>query len=300
MKRGLIFTVLLAIAGVSAYGDQQEDDCSLRAEGIRTWEAPHYDIVGLTAIANYDPGSHRCYVQIRGMSSGSYRNVLYDGHSRQELASAVSFTKTPTDSYGVIGTSAERGLAAYEKAQAFITARMQALGTDIGNHPPAGSASAPPPFGSPGTPTGCSVPYRKYSGHIPRPQLPVRLSYGGQTIRTVALIDSGADDTVFPLSYASRLGINLANLPATETIGVGGLSLTYHAAVTVSVTFCGHEYSYPSMVAFIAGDHELLGQSGFLDHFRITLDRTKQKFGIWSVDIQPDAASQSPSGFLAR
>jgi hypothetical protein len=81
----------------------------------------------------------------------------------------------------------------------------------------------------------CTVPYRKASdGGMARPQLPVRLSYGPQTINAVALVDSGADDTVFPLSYAGRLGIDLSGLPATETAGVGSEhNLTYRATVVV-------------------------------------------------------------------
>jgi hypothetical protein len=117
-------------------------------------------------------------------------------------------------------------------------------------------------------------------------------------IHTTALVDSGADDTVFPVSYAKALGIDLTSLPVTETRGVGAQrNITYRATVTLGIIFCGHEYSYRSAVAFIAGDSELLGQSGFLDHFRVTLDRTKKQFVIQSVDIQADAASQSPAEF---
>jgi hypothetical protein len=144
----------------------------------------------------------------------------------------------------------------------------------------------------------CTVPYHANSGNLPRPQLPVRITAGGQTIHTTALVDSGADDTVFPVSYAKALGIDLTSLPVTETRGVGTQhNITYHATVTLGIIFCGHEYSYRSAVAFIAGDSELLGQSGFLDHFRVTLDRTKKQFVIQSVDIQADAASQSPAEF---
>jgi hypothetical protein len=188
------------------------------------------------------------------------------------------------------------------------------------NPPPANNTpGGPPPPGSPRSTQGCTVPYRKYSDNLARPQLPVRLNYvprapgkdlgsgwslendtapPPRSLNTVALVDSGADDTAVPLSDARRLGIDLSSLPVTESAGVGNEhNLTYHATVTITVTFCGHEYSYPSKVAFIAGDSSLLGQAGFLDHFRVTLDRTKKQFLIQSVDIQADRAGQSPAEF---
>jgi hypothetical protein len=173
------------------------------------------------------------------------------------------------------------------------------MGADEMKPPPAQRQNLtppPPPSGSPRSTQGCTVSYSKYLDERARPQLPVRLNYGLQAMSTVALVDSGADDSVFPLSDARRLGIDLSDLPVTETAGVGNEhNLTYHAIVTVTVTFCGHQYSYPSSVAFISGNSSLLGQAGFLDHFRVTFDRAKKEFEIRSKDIQPDVAATGVS-----
>jgi hypothetical protein len=142
----------------------------------------------------------------------------------------------------------------------------------------------------------CVVPYSSdgSSDSISRPQIPVRLSYKNRSVSASALVDSGADLTTFPVSFAKTLGVDLTDAPKTETVGVGEKhNLTYRAIVNLTVILCGHEYTYSGYVGFIDDDEaSLLGQLGFLDHFRVTLDRSQQKLTIGSKPVESVQSSE--------
>jgi hypothetical protein len=144
---------------------------------------------------------------------------------------------------------------------------------------------------------GCTVAYRKDADGTARPLLPVQLTNGIYSVNTVALVDSGADRVAFPLSYARRLGIDVSGLEPSETAGVGNAHiLTYHAMVDLTPSFCGQEYQYPSLVAFVAGDSSLLGQAGFFDHFQVAFDRAKSELEIGPKTIPPAGVPPPPRG----
>lgn len=55
----------------------------------------------------------------------------------------------------------------------------------------------------------------------PRPLIMVTLLTSVGTIVREALLDNGADDTVFPESAAHKLGLDLTHAPVGEAMGVG-------------------------------------------------------------------------------
>ncbi len=108
-----------------------------------------------------------------------------------------------------------------------------------------------------------------------RPLIPVRLSAGRKSARLLALIDSGADNTIFNMQVAEMLGLRLGNAPVDSFCGTSGQEQTArYRRLTIRVA----AISYRAMVGFaelpfdVAG---ILGQGGFFDHFAVELDQTR-------------------------
>lgn len=106
-----------------------------------------------------------------------------------------------------------------------------------------------------------------------RPVIPVRLSYKYSAVNIPALIDSGADFNVFPLSIAKDLGLNLNMDKPIMFSGVGEKSqkLTGYLTVLDLMIFNkGESISFSTPVVFTndipANGFSLLGEIGFFDH----------------------------------
>ena len=83
-------------------------------------------------------------------------------------------------------------------------------------------------------------------------------------------VDCGSDDTIFPMSLARKLGIDLTGAPQGEAHPVGGTIIPYvYAAVTLRVSDGVETYEWQATVGFIDLPLRwvLLGHAGFLDFF---------------------------------
>jgi TonB family protein len=132
-------------------------------------------------------------------------------------------------------------------------------------------------------PTSCTVSYSGPGDGLPRPMLAVRLLNGTHSIGGTAVVDSGADQVVFPLAYARALGLDLSVLDTSKIHGVGGSSLVYSANIRLGVGLCGQWQFYSATVGFSAGVDDvggLLGQQGFLDRFEVAFDRAHNQFSV--------------------
>lgn len=108
-----------------------------------------------------------------------------------------------------------------------------------------------------------------------RPLIPVTLSTGRKSARLLALIDSGADNTIFNTQVAAMLGLRLDNAPTDSFCGTSGHEQkARYRRLTIRVG----PVSYRILVGFaelpidVAG---ILGQDGFFDRFAVTLDQTR-------------------------
>jgi hypothetical protein len=124
-------------------------------------------------------------------------------------------------------------------------------------------------------------PYR--SGRSPRPVV----SLGGRTVRprplidatligptgskvVTALLDSGADDTVFPEQVAQSIGLDLSNAPRYTVTGVGSPPLVIaYAQISLRLTDGKEFREWPAVVGFTSAQmtHALLGFAGCLQFF---------------------------------
>jgi hypothetical protein len=157
----------------------------------------------------------------------------------------------------------------------------------VASQPSEVAAPAAPALISAGDSQWCELSYRPVDPATPdqpRPQMPFTIEYGPRAFSGVALVDSGADGLLFPLSYAHALGIDLANASSGLSQGVGGTVATYRTTITLRVSLCGHEFHYAADARFSDGMESegigLLGQTGFLDHFQVVFRKAEEKFAI--------------------
>jgi len=85
-----------------------------------------------------------------------------------------------------------------------------------------------------------------------------------------ALLDTAADDTVFPISAAARIGADLTNSPKGEASGVGATPVVVHYALVELRLTDGKEFRrWAAWVGFTAArlKQPLLGFAGCLQFF---------------------------------
>jgi hypothetical protein len=65
-------------------------------------------------------------------------------------------------------------------------------------------------------------------------------------------VDTAADDTIFPLSVAQHLGIDLSSAPGGDGRTVGGVSIPYrYAHVTLRISDGSEVCEWPAIVGFL-------------------------------------------------
>jgi hypothetical protein len=90
---------------------------------------------------------------------------------------------------------------------------------------------------------------------------------------SACLVDSGADDTVFPDTIAHQLGIDLSGAPEGESFQAAGQPVTYrYAPVRFHLSDGMETCDWDAIVGFVAAAMRwpLLGHAGFLQFFDVT------------------------------
>jgi hypothetical protein len=106
-----------------------------------------------------------------------------------------------------------------------------------------------------------------------RPEVPLRVHGPHGSRDFLALVDTGADNTILPASVARELSIPLApgQGPGATAFGGQRMALSY-ADVDLELVLAGGRLRWSARVFFVDasdGDDEtvLLGHQGFLDYF---------------------------------
>jgi hypothetical protein len=122
---------------------------------------------------------------------------------------------------------------------------------------------------------GASVRYR--------PILPTRV-FGPLGSRLFdGCLDSASDDTIFPLSVARRLGIDLTGAAQGQAQPVGGHSVPYlYATVILRLTDGLETCEWTATVGFVDLPLRwaLLGHAGYLDFFDVELRGARREVFI--------------------
>ena len=122
-----------------------------------------------------------------------------------------------------------------------------------------------------------SLPY------IARPLIPIRLSLKAMHLETYALVDSGADRSVFHSRIANELLIDLESGRKELYFGIGAQPVAvYHH--TVNIQLIGSQHSIDVEVGFTdaPGVDAILGEADFFEHYQIKFERYNETIEIKS------------------
>jgi len=107
-----------------------------------------------------------------------------------------------------------------------------------------------------------------------RPIIPVPFTGPTGSGRLSASLDSGSDDTLFPLHLAAHLGVDLTSAADGEARSVGGSAIRYaYAPMMLRVADGSEACEWTAIVGFIAAPLRwaILGHAGFLEFFDVQL-----------------------------
>lgn len=107
-----------------------------------------------------------------------------------------------------------------------------------------------------------------------RPKIPVRLNGPrGDDALTLALVDTGADETVVPFSLARPLRVRLGSKVHVFFDAGGRPNQIRYGEVEFTIGNGADAYSWRAMVAFQQGRrYSVLGRAGCLDRFDVRFD----------------------------
>jgi hypothetical protein len=117
----------------------------------------------------------------------------------------------------------------------------------------------------------------------PRPIIPVALLGPKGQAANDAVVDSAADDTVFPQKLALVIGVDLTNAPAGEGRGVGKKKVRLRfAEITLRLTDGKEFRAWHGWVGFTAVrlERPLLGFAGCLEYFTATFHGDREELEL--------------------
>ena len=123
----------------------------------------------------------------------------------------------------------------------------------------------------------------------PKPIITIRVTGPTGGVFREVVVDTGADDVVFPFDLAARIGVDLTAASMRQASGVGAprpVGLLY-APVILELND-GHQFCrWRAVVAFARTQlrFDLFGIAGGLEHFRTTLD-----VGTGEIILVPQAS----------
>ena len=126
-----------------------------------------------------------------------------------------------------------------------------------------------------------------------RPEIPLQMIGPAGRQTHLALVDSGADYTIFPITIARTLGIELGDVVDRVLIAYGGQRLDARPG-RVRFQLCDPEQTEPSIVwddevLFLEGSDEgvVLGHDGFLNYFTAKFDGSLGTLELTANDLLP-------------
>jgi hypothetical protein len=115
----------------------------------------------------------------------------------------------------------------------------------------------------------------------PRPVIFVAVIGPSGTAVEKGLLDSGADDSVFPDLVALDIGIDLSHAPTGGASGVGPMSavVVRYAEVVLRISDGREHREWPARVGFTSAalHRPLLGFAGFLQYFTVAFHGDREQ-----------------------
>jgi hypothetical protein len=108
--------------------------------------------------------------------------------------------------------------------------------------------------------------------NIGSPRLTLLLEKGGAIVPVKAVLDSGAEVSLFDRTVADDLGITVEDGFPVPISGIGGQEKAYAHLLTMTVTDGTETVTFPCRALFKENVHRnLIGREDFFEMFRITL-----------------------------
>ena len=123
-------------------------------------------------------------------------------------------------------------------------------------------------------------------GILYRPEVAIDVIGPVATETIQALVDTGSDETVFPVSLANAIGVRLEHSSSGRAAAVGGHAVELIPGnVILQIIHDGEEYRWETKVSFLETNSPeeevaLLGYAGFLEFFRATFDSEKHELEL--------------------
>jgi hypothetical protein len=115
-----------------------------------------------------------------------------------------------------------------------------------------------------------------------RPYIPISIRYKRYSINTIALLDSGSDNTIIPLFLAEKVCLNLSAQKITNISSIGREMDVYktHANIIFYLEN-NHEFTLKKVPVFVPTNSEysntILGRESIFNEFLITFDEYNKK-----------------------
>ena len=137
------------------------------------------------------------------------------------------------------------------------------------------------------------MPWYEYSAGNdgrPMPLAEVQLWYQEQHVRVVALVDSGADYSLFDVRYADALGLERDAATIDEAVGAGGVALrTYRwLAAPLEIQFEAERFPFRGSFAAFFPDSGLLDLLDRRDFFQPFIIQFWDAAELMNIDHSPD------------
>lgn len=130
-------------------------------------------------------------------------------------------------------------------------------------------------------------------GILYRPEIVIDVIGSRDRASIQALVDTGSDETVFPMSLARAIGVEVDRESVGKASAVGGHEIDLlPGAVTLQVAQDGQVWRWRAVVEFLdvrepENEVALLGYAGFLEYFRATFDSE-------NLELELDSNSRLP------
>lgn len=129
---------------------------------------------------------------------------------------------------------------------------------------------------------GLIEPSKFFGKSVLRPIIPIGIFHNKRTLKYAALIDSGADFSIFDAELGEYLGIDIKSGLKEAFGGVqerGGAEVFLH---DVTLNIGGWDYKSTVGFSYDIAKHGygILGQKGFFDIFVVKFDLTKEEIEL--------------------
>jgi len=114
------------------------------------------------------------------------------------------------------------------------------------------------------------------------------LWHEGRHVRVVSLVDSGADVSLFNMSYAQDLGLNPAEAQRTRAVGAGGAAVDCLSWSDLELEFDQVRFPFAGRFVDLPASTPRMNLLGRRDFFQRYIVQFWDAAGLFGIDLSPD------------